>query len=95
MATVAFVPSGKTREIKPGATILAAANQVKLPIGQSCDGDGVCGWCRVTVVQGLDQLAPPTDLEKKLMTACSFGANERAACLAKVRGDITVTTSYW
>ena len=95
MPKVEFVPSGKTRDMKSGATILAAANQVNLPIGQSCDGEGVCGWCRVTIIRGLDQLAPPTDLEKKLMTACSFGANERAACLAKVRGDITVTTTYW
>ena len=95
MPKVIFVPGGKTREVRPGATILAAANQAKLPIGQSCDGEGICGWCRVTVVQGLEHLAPPTELEKKLMAACSFGAHERAACLAKVRGDITVTTSYW
>jgi adenylate cyclase len=86
---------GKSREIKTGATILAAANQVNVPIGQSCDGDGVCGWCRVRVLRGQDQIAPPTALEKKLMEECSFGTDERAACLAKVRGDITVTTTYW
>lgn len=95
MPVVKFEPMGKIREIKTGATILAAANQVKVPIGQSCDGDGICGWCRVKVLRGIDQLAPPTGLEKKLMAACSFGPDERAACLAKVKGDITVTTSYW
>jgi len=95
MPTVEFVPAGKKRDVKPGATILSAANQVRLPIGQSCDGEGVCGWCRVRVLRGLDQLTPPTDLERKLMAEGNFAEDERAACLAKVKGDITITTTYW
>lgn len=94
-SAVEFVPLGKTKTVKPGATILAAANQVKAPIGQSCNGDGVCGWCRVRVLRGQDHLLPPSALEKKLMTECSFGPDERAACLARVNGNIAVTTTYW
>jgi adenylate cyclase len=92
---VQFKPLGKSRQIRAGATILAAANQVDVPIGQSCNGDGICGWCKVIVVEGQDGLAPPTPLEQKLISAKSFAGNERAACLAKVRGDVTVTTTYW
>jgi ferredoxin len=66
-----------------------------VPIGQSCSGDGICGWCKVTVVEGEDGLAPPTPLEQKLIVEKSFAGNERAACLAKVRGDVIVTTTYW
>jgi ferredoxin len=95
MPNVEFIPLGKTRQIKSGATILSAANQVKVPIGQSCNGDGVCGWCRVRVMRGLDHLAPPSELEQRLMAATGFAADERAACLAKVKGDITITTTYW
>ncbi len=95
MPTVRFVPLGKSREIRAGATVLAAANQVDVPIGQSCNGDGICGWCKVRVVEGLDQLAPPSTREARLIREKSFAVDERAACLAKVKGDVTVTTTYW
>ncbi len=95
MPTVRFAPLGKSKVIRAGATVLAAANQVEVPIGQSCNGDGICGWCKVRVVEGLDGLAPPTALEAKLIRQKGFAENERAACLAKVSGDVTVTTNYW
>jgi len=95
MPIVRFSPLGKEKEIKAGATILAAANQCEVPVGQSCSGDGICGWCRVSVIVGLDHLAPPGALEQRLLKEKVFAANERAACLARVQGDIVVTTTYW
>ena len=95
MPKVRFRPLGKEREVRAGATLLSAANQAQVPIGQSCSGDGICGWCRVHVLEGKENLSPPTELEKKLMKTYSFSEDERSACLAKVRGDVTVTTSYW
>ena len=95
MPSVTFVPLKKSKAIKSGATILAAANQADVPIGQSCSGDGICAWCKVTVLVGAENLAPPTRLEKKLIEEKMFEPNERAACLAIVRGDVVITTSYW
>ena len=95
MPKVHFVPLGKSREVKPGSTILAAANQSRVAIGQSCSGEGICGWCKVRILSGLEQMVPPGDLEQKLIREKGFNDDERAACLAKIRGDITVTTSYW
>ena len=85
----------KVKEIRPGSTILAAATQSRIPLGQSCSGDGICGWCRVVVLDGQESLDAPGELEKKLMEEKSFAPGERAACLATVRGDVSVTTSYW
>jgi ferredoxin len=95
MPTVRFVPLGKKHEVRKGATILSAANKSQAPISQSCSGDGTCGWCRVSVLEGQDQLLPPGALELRLMEEKEFHPNERAACLAKVDGDVTITTSYW
>ncbi len=95
MATITFHPLNKSKEIRAGATILAAANQCAVPIGQSCMGDGICGWCRVTILKGADHMAPPGELEKHLMHEKGFAPDERAACLARVTGDVTVTTPYW
>jgi ferredoxin len=66
MPVVTFKKLNKTRSIKIGATILAAANQAGVPIGQSCSGDGICGWCRVQIIAGANNLAPPGYLEKSL-----------------------------
>lgn len=95
MPLVRFHPHNTDREVRPNSTILTAANKADLPIGQSCSGEGVCGWCRVTVLEGEENLHPPTPLEQRLMDAHQFGPGERAACLAKVRGDVTITTTYW
>jgi adenylate cyclase len=95
MPVVRFQPLGKEKHIKAGATILAAANQCEVPIGQSCSGDGICGWCRVIVLEGIENIFPPSALEHKLIAKKRFAPNERAACLAKIRGDVTVTTTYW
>lgn len=94
-ARVFFHPLYKSKEIRAGATILAAANQCSVPIGQSCSGDGICGWCKVTVLRGADHVAPPSELERRLMEEMNFAGNERAACLARVNGEVTVTTTYW
>ena len=95
MPKVRFVPLDKEREIPKGATILSAANRSDVPIGQSCSGDGICGWCRVSVLDGFEQLLPPGTIEQRLMKEKEFRPNERAACLAKVKGDVSVTTTYW
>jgi ferredoxin len=95
MPRVLFKPLGKVREIKAGATILAAANQAEVPVGQSCSGEGICGWCRVKVLDGLEHLAPPGSIERRLMSEKQFEQQERAACLARIQGDITITTTYW
>lgn len=81
--------------MRPGGTILAAANRCQAPVGQSCSGEGVCGSCRVSVVDGAGHLSPPGAVEQRLMREKEFTAGERAACLARVQGDITITTTYW
>jgi len=95
MPNVKFVPLGRAKEVKQGVTIISAANRAGVPIGQSCNGDGICGWCKVKVLRGMENLSPPTALELRLMAACAFAPDERAACLTKIAGDITVTTGYW
>lgn len=94
-ATVTFFPLKRTKDVRVGATILAAATQCGVPLGQSCSGDGICGWCRVTVMTGAENLWPPCDIERRLMQEKGFQEDERAACLARIRGDLTVTTTYW
>jgi ferredoxin len=49
----------------------------------------------VRIVDGAQNLAPPTEAERKLTARAPIGANERYACQAVVQGDVTITTTYW
>ena len=81
---VTFTPIDRMAEAKPDETILDGARRAGAPIGNSCGGIGICGRCRVTIVDGT--VSPPTRFET---------TEKRLACQAIVMGDCTVTTTYW
>lgn len=95
MPIVTFLKLRKQKSIGCGATILAAANRSGIPVGQSCGGEGACGWCRVRIVEGIHNLEAPSRREEDLIREKQFKPDERAACQAKVRGDVSIDTEYW
>ncbi len=95
MPVVRFVPLGIEREVRAGSTILSAANAAGVPLGQSCSGEGICGWCRVRVLNGGEGVTSVGELEGRIIREKEFAADERAACLARVQGNLSITTSYW
>ena len=95
MPRVTFLPSGRSFEVRAGGSLFRAALRARLPLARSCRGVGVCGLCHVRVVGAAEGLAPPTDAELALWARAAVPAGERLACLARVVGDVAVTTSYW
>jgi ferredoxin len=92
---VIFEPLGLRAQTHPNETLLDAARRAGAPVGNSCGATGVCGRCRVRIVSGGEVLGEPTAIEIRAAAARGFDADERLACQAVVRGDCTVTTSYW
>ncbi len=84
---VTFTPLSKSATAKANETLLDVARRAGAPIGNSCGGIGVCNRCRVRIVEGAENLTPPTRFEKDL--------EERLACQAVVLGVCSITTSYW
>jgi ferredoxin len=95
MADVKFTPLGVKGQVRGEETILDVARRHGAPVGSACGGIGVCGRCRVRIVEGLDQLTHVTEVEQRVATANNFEEDERLACQAVVKGDCSVTTSYW
>ena len=54
-----------------------------------CGGHGKCGKCRVTVT---GEITPPSEEEKRVLTADELDSGVRLACRTTVLGDCTVTT---
>ena len=84
---VTFSPLGNSAVAKHNETILDVARRAGAPIGNSCGGIGICNRCRVRIIEGSENLTPPTRFE--------VDPEQRLACQAVVPGDCTVTTSYW
>jgi ferredoxin len=92
---VSFIPLGRKASAKDNETLLDVARRANAPLGASCGGVGICARCRVRIVEGAENLSPPTTIELRIGTARGFAAGERMACQAVVNGDCSVTTTYW
>ena len=88
-------PSGREVRVVHETNLLDAVLQAGLALGQSCDGITLCGFCRVQVVEGLENLSPMGDEERKILAAQHAGENERLACCSRISGPVTITTDYW
>jgi ferredoxin len=94
-STVRCEPSGRELKVVHESNLLDAVLQTGLGLGQSCDGIALCGFCRVQVVEGLENLSPMGDEERKMLAAQRAGDNDRLACCARISGPVTITTDYW
>ena len=72
-------------EVKPGTSILDAAEEHGARVGHACGGNLACSTCHVWVHEGLDSLPEVTDKENDIMDkAFDVRAESRLGCQAKV-----------
>ena len=86
MPRVTFEDEGKAAEYPAGKTILSCALDMNVRISHVCGGDGACGTCRIEMVDGWDNVTPPTPDE----TYKEIEAPHRLSCQAKLIGDVIV-----
>ena len=86
MPKVTFADEGKSSEADGSRTLLQIALELGIPISHVCGGDGACGTCRIEVVEGWDNLTPPTpdEIYKELEPP------HRLSCQCRLRGDAVV-----
>jgi 2Fe-2S ferredoxin len=94
-ATIRCEPSGRETSVVQDSNLMDAILQTGLTLGQACDGVALCGFCRVHVLDGLQNLTPMGSEERKILAAEHADDDERLACCAKVLGPVTVTADYW
>ena len=95
MPTIRFLKNLPPIQAEAGEPLMQCLLRAGLPVASSCQGDGVCGKCRVQIVEGLANLSPVQALEEMLIERYKIPSSMRISCQAKVLGDITVDTSYW
>jgi ferredoxin len=106
MPKVTFVNEKKEIEVPEGGNLRKEARQAGIEIHGciesvlNCQGNGLCGTCRVLVKKGTENLSGKTLIEKLnlnfhpvTMLACLGHEQEmRLSCQVRVQGDCTIET---
>jgi 2Fe-2S ferredoxin len=92
MPRVTFLPSGRTAQVRPGASILEAASESGADLPHNCGGVCACTTCHVWVESGLGSLSPIEEAEDdRLDEAAGLAPTSRLGCQARVgEGDVVV-----
>jgi ferredoxin len=94
MPKVVFVDEGNlTVEAKPEEPLMDLCQRAGATIIFGC-GAGVCGTCMINVLEGKENLSPPTDQEKDALTMFNAKPNQRLACQCNVLGDVKIEKSH-
>lgn len=86
MPRLVFEDVQKEGDFPEQRTVLSCALEMGIRISHVCGGDGACGTCRVEVLEGWDNLTPPTPDE----TYKDLEEPYRLGCQAKLKGDVRV-----
>lgn len=84
---VRFKPLGLTVEVAEGTLLAEAAAQAGVELQMPCGGEGLCGKCRVRLLEGA---TPPTAQEIRRFSAEELTAGWRLACQTPVLGPLEV-----
>ena len=97
---VLFLPSGRKGIVEHGTSLLDSAHRLGEGIEAICGGQGVCGKCKVRILEntshdhGIDSspshLSSMTHEEKGSADKHGLRTGERLACQARVEGDLVV-----
>ncbi len=96
MASIKFLNEDKEVTVASGANLRSKAldNQVELYTLKgklfNCGGYGQCGTCVVEVVEGMENLSPRTDAEKRKLKRKP--GTYRLACQTLVNGPVCIKT---
>jgi uncharacterized 2Fe-2S/4Fe-4S cluster protein (DUF4445 family) len=85
---IEFQPLGRHVEGQEGQDILEIARQAGVGIASLCGGQGVCGACRVQILEG--DVSSLTSLEREAFSPSELAAGYRLACLTRPRGNLKV-----
>ena len=91
---ITYARIGRTKEIAPGCSLLAAFKLHNVPIAYSCEMAD-CGTCVVRIETGQECLTPMDEIEDATLRRYGYaGASDpqhRLACQAMIRRDGALT----
>jgi len=103
MHKVSFKDKNLEFEVKENDIIFDALDNAGEKLPHGCLA-GSCGACRIEILEGNENLKPPSEVEKNTIeaitqnyervngTGSAAGKNIRLSCRTRVQGDVSFTT---
>ena len=95
MSKIQFLKNNRTIIASSDKTLMTMLLENNIPVASSCHGDGVCGKCKLNILNGSGNLSQPTELELILAAKYELNSRQRISCQTFVNGDVTVDATYW
>ncbi len=89
MPTITMKPSERSVQVPKGTNLLEACHQAGVGIPASCGGKGICGKCRIRVIEGD---VPERIGHEQALSLAEVHAGWRLACLVEVTEDLVIET---
>ncbi|AZS14810.1 2Fe-2S iron-sulfur cluster-binding protein [Paenibacillus lutimineralis] len=87
---IRFNPPQKVVKVRPGTSVLRAAQEARVHIATRCGGKAACLMCKVKVdPEHRDALRPPNDAERRKLGSL-LDEGYRLACQAIICGSAEV-----
>jgi adenylate cyclase len=83
-------PNARVVAAPRGFTILDASRFAGIPHASVCGGRGRCSTCRVRVVDGLRDLPPPSEAERRVLARVAAAPDVRLACQTRPTRNVAV-----
>ena len=83
-------PNGRVVIAPGGFTILDASRLGGIPHASVCGGRGRCSTCRVRIPSGLEHLAPPSEVERRVLARVGAAPDVRLACQTRPTREVSV-----
>ena len=75
-------------DLEQESTLLSAAAKVAVGLNHRCGGHARCGTCKVTVLEGMEQLSEIGAAEGRILKILKASPEQRLACQAWARGEV-------
>lgn len=95
MPRIRFAKNFPELQVADGAVLMDVLLAAGLPVASSCHGDGICGKCRIRILEGAENLSKIEELERMLRDRLKVPSEYRISCQTKIHGDILIDTTYW
>lgn len=89
--TVTFQKLGKTVNILfPADTLFSIAEEEGFGLSGTCEGNGNCGLCVVSILSGSENISPMNTEEEALLKKLGYAKGSRLSCQPRIKGDVVV-----
>jgi len=85
-----YSPGNRKVDLLPDATLLESIRAAGISHASICGGRGRCSTCRVRIGDGLEDLSPPDEAEKKILVRVTDSPSVRLACQIRPQTNLQV-----